>query len=227
VTLVLRGAFEEQVGSHVEPAGPGSVVVKPAGVEHSDEYGRQGATTLQVSISPEDEAELRAAGHGIGGWRWMHGECSTRPLLRLLGVIERPPLSGDPGEAGTEDLFFEWLASLESACPRAGTPAPLWLARVHASLTACCLPIRELARREGVHPVHLAREFRRHYGTAPTEYRRQSRVRRAVSHISGSRRSLSEVAYEAGYADQAHMTREMRSVAGLTPLALRRLSIRA
>jgi len=55
------------------------------------------------------------------------------------------------------------------------------------------------------------------------------RVRRFVAQIDaaagnprGPARDLATMAAQAGYADQAHLTRECRALAGLTPAALAR-----
>ncbi len=75
-----------------------------------------------------------------------------------------------------------------------------------------------------MHRVHLAREFRRHFGITPTDYRLRNRVACAAVLLSTSRGSLSAVAHEVGYSDQAHMTREFRRWLDVTPLEYRRLT---
>jgi AraC family transcriptional regulator len=75
-----------------------------------------------------------------------------------------------------------------------------------------------------VHPVHLAREFRRHFGLSPSEHRRRGRLRRAGRLLADSKVTLVDAAMAAGYSDQAHMTRDLRSATGLTPRGLRRMA---
>jgi methylphosphotriester-DNA--protein-cysteine methyltransferase len=48
------------------------------------------------------------------------------------------------------------------------------------------------------------------------------RFRRFVSRIDAGATDLAGLAAETGYADQAHLTRESRQLAGLTPAALAR-----
>lgn len=72
-----------------------------------------------------------------------------------------------------------------------------------------------------------ARQFRRRCheaaGYGPKTLQRVLRFRRFVSRIDAGDRDLAAIAADAGYADQAHLTRECADLAGLTPMALARL----
>lgn len=81
----------------------------------------------------------------------------------------------------------------------------------------------DLARRAGVHPVYLARRFRECFGTSPRAHRARMRLARAAQGIAVARAPLADVALDAGYCDQPHMSHEVRLATGLTPRALRRL----
>jgi AraC family transcriptional regulator len=74
-----------------------------------------------------------------------------------------------------------------------------------------------LAKSVGVHPVHLAREFRRFYGCTMTEYVLQRRLDYACREILNSRASLSEIALAAGFFDQSHFTRTFKMLMGMSP----------
>lgn len=61
------------------------------------------------------------------------------------------------------------------------------------------------------------RRFRSAYGVAPARYRLEARARRAWRRLAGGGESLSEIALAEGFADQAHMTRDLRALTGRTP----------
>jgi len=68
----------------------------------------------------------------------------------------------------------------------------------------------------------LARQFRKAYGTSPYRYltmRRLDRVRAEISAGSG----LAEAALNAGFSDQAHMTRRFKATFGIAPGRWRRM----
>jgi AraC-like DNA-binding protein len=67
---------------------------------------------------------------------------------------------------------------------------------------------------------HLRRLVLSHTGLEPRTLRRVARFQRFLDLSEGAERSLASLASAAGYADQAHLTREVRALSGLTPAAL-------
>lgn len=67
---------------------------------------------------------------------------------------------------------------------------------------------------------HYSRKVRATIGLSPRDYRRLQRVQRARLLIEQGH-ALADSAAEAGFSDQAHMTRQMRQILGVTPGSLR------
>jgi AraC-like DNA-binding protein len=77
-----------------------------------------------------------------------------------------------------------------------------------------------LARSLGITERHLLRRFRHAVGYGPTTLARVLRFQRflaAAQRRNEARADLAGLAIDAGYCDQAHLTRECRRLAGLTP----------
>lgn len=74
----------------------------------------------------------------------------------------------------------------------------------------------DIAEIVGVHPVHLARQFKRHFGFTIGEYLRRVRVEFITRHLS-TKRTLAELALQAGFSDQSHLSRVFKQVTGRTP----------
>jgi AraC family transcriptional regulator len=83
--------------------------------------------------------------------------------------------------------------------------------------------LAQLAADAGVHPVHLARVFRRYRGESVGAYARRLKVQRVFEQLAEGERSLAEIAFDAGFTDQSHLTRVVGKVMGRPPGALRRL----
>lgn len=82
--------------------------------------------------------------------------------------------------------------------------------------------VAETAKSAGIHRIHLARLFRRHFGSTITAYRCRTLAGAALRHVLDPRKSLAEAALDAGFADQSHMTRVLKAETGFTPGTLRR-----
>jgi AraC-like DNA-binding protein len=87
--------------------------------------------------------------------------------------------------------------------------------------------VEALARTVGWTRQHLARVLRQRVGLAPKQLARVARLQRATLHLQGRQRTLADAAAALGYFDEAHMARDFRQLAGVTPAtaALERSSI--
>lgn len=84
------------------------------------------------------------------------------------------------------------------------------------------LSVSAIAADVGVHPVHLARVFRRAWGCSPGELLRWRRTEEASRLLLRTRLPVADVAAAVGFVDQSHMTRAFHAAFGLTPGAWRR-----
>ena len=80
--------------------------------------------------------------------------------------------------------------------------------------------IDTLAGELGLTPRSFHREIVAWTGLAPKRLARIFRLQATLSRLRADRTPLATLATEAGYADQAHMTREFRALAAATPRAL-------
>ena len=80
------------------------------------------------------------------------------------------------------------------------------------------LDIGSVADRLGWNVRTIRRDFHAACGYGPKHFQRIMRIQRAIreSH-DAARSSLAEIAVAAGFADQAHMTRDFRDITGFTP----------
>jgi AraC family transcriptional regulator len=97
---------------------------------------------------------------------------------------------------------------------------PAWLNRalelLHESYRQS-LTLDEIARQVGVHPIHLSRVFRKHYGCTMAEFMNRLRVQFACQALAAGWGDLATVASDAGFADQSHLGRIFKSCTGQTP----------
>lgn len=125
-----------------------------------------------------------------------------------------------------EGLALEVLAeTFRGTVPPSDRTPPRWLVRsrelLHDRLDQG-MSLGEVAAAVGVHPVHLARTFRRHYGCSPGEYLSALRVEFACEQLAKTEVSVAEIALAAGFSDQSHLTKTFRRFNGITPGEYRR-----
>jgi len=120
-----------------------------------------------------------------------------------------------------EGLILELLAETSRHQTKSSEKhPPRWLERAVDLLREQFperLTITEVAVNVGVHPVHLAREFRRFKQRTIGEYVRELRISQACRELRNSQASLAGIADAAGFSDQSHFCRTFKRVIGMTP----------
>ena len=156
----------------------------------------------------------------------------NRPLSEVAaGVVDLRDVWRDRAAEWTERIALApdlaaRLRSIEEALlgllARAGRPDPA-VDRALRLIEARRGRIRvdALAAEIGVSCRHLGRGFQRVVGVGPKEFARLSRFRHALLRMtSGTPQSLTEIALECGFFDQAHFDHEFRALAGMSPREL-------
>lgn len=121
---------------------------------------------------------------------------------------------GDHARAGILDRLLRGrLSSVESQIDRSTLLACEAVTRSGGSVR-----VGEIARDAGLSRRQLERRFASAVGIPPKVACRVARMRRSVDLMRrADAHGLSEIAMTAGYADQAHFTREFRALTGTTP----------
>jgi AraC-like DNA-binding protein len=123
------------------------------------------------------------------------------------------------------DLEARWLLldrSIRQRLAEGATPCAT-IAHVAAGLRAG-RRVEALATELGWSRKRLARTFAQAMGVEPRAFAGLARFERFTDRLQAvPTLSLADVAVEAGYADQAHLTREVSRYSGMTPGQLRRL----
>ncbi len=223
ILVAGRGVDRSRSQSYDQP--PLTAVFHPSNAPHANDIGPGGVLGLTLELDP---AWLRSHGltaKALGGHRAVAPAAPSRlACLCLLGAAWR---DGPRTATDLETHALELLELLtQHAAGSTGGPSPAWLARGEEFLRThfrAPVGLSEAAREAGVHPIHFARVFRRRHGRPVSAYVRALRLAEAGELIVGGSRPLAQVAYAAGFADQAHLTRWFSRVVGLSPGALRRL----
>jgi AraC family transcriptional regulator len=221
--LLLDGSYGERYGRQNAQYGPLTVMYRPAGIPHQDEIGPRGVKFFEIEIRPSWRERI---GDCSGSLDIAHDDCAGGPFLWLALKLYRETR----GEQGSYDLCVESLLAellAQAAClPRERFhDSPPWLARVVERVQieySRRLTLDELGNEAGVHPVHLSRVFRKCKGEGIGDFVHRLRVRAACEQMLRRDRTLADIGFSTGFADQSHFTRAFRKVTGMSPAEFRK-----
>lgn len=219
VSMFVAGEVEERAGRYAARCGAGVVFARPAGFEHADAVGEHGLRMLVI----------RRVSKGDGDELWQSAlrayQCRRDPALgALLFPLFARLLRGRPADGGEDWQILDVLARLRGDA-RGGGGVPAWVRRVRDALHAgfaSRVSVEALAAELRLHPVYVARVFRRATNRTISQYVGQLRVQHAATLLAEGNRPQAEIALACGPADQPHLCRLFRRHFGLTPGAFRR-----
>ncbi len=219
--LVLSGALTDTTAGATTTCAPSTLLFRPAAEPHSYTVSDSGAKVLLVDMDAawvqraREQSPLLAESTSFRGGlllhlaHRLHGEFGLRDEVSRLVI-----------ESLTLGILAEASRRVAATAKRA---VPVWLQVALALVEqhfAEPLPLAAVAKKVGVHPVHLARTFRRVHNTTFAAYVRQLRIEFARRELAGTA-ALSDIACAAGFCDQSHFSRCFKQHTGVTPAEYR------
>jgi AraC family transcriptional regulator len=196
------------------------LVYNPPGTTHRDHFTHGRGSFFAISLDP---SKAQTAGYEIA--------LPNAPILLsemaqfAIAMRAARCCAMRPGGLTLDALCHELLGSMDRFAQRVDPKPPSWLDKAIELLHDRYLEdltIADVANGVGIHPVHLARSFRRHFSCSPGEFTRFCRLERAARMLTRSDRSLSEIALESGFGDQSQFSRAFARDLGIAPGEYRR-----
>lgn len=220
VTFVLSGAYTEQCPGRTFDIAAGDVVLHGTGESHADRIHAVDSHLLNLEFTQPWLDRVDACGGRLDARVTANGGY----LLQLGARLHRELWRDDPLAAlCIEAIALEFVAEV-SRTRVPGPDRPHWLERALEYLQVNFREVPTLAQvaeAADVHPVHLARDFRRRQGVTVGDHIRTLRIGWACRELITTDRPIVEIAVHAGFCDHSHMTRVFRRQAGLTPTEFR------
>jgi AraC-like DNA-binding protein len=188
MTLVLAGGYLEAGDAGRFRVVAGDVLIHRPFEAHCDFFGRTTAQLLNLPL-PRNAPDA--------------------PRVRLADPDPIVRLAEKDLAAAAEALCFDvvpaqaeqdWPDLLAEALRRPGR-----------------MRLAEWAASHGLAPATVSRGFQKAFSTTPARFRAEARTRLAWHAIAMGRSPLADLAYDLGFADQAHMTRSLVSLTGRPP----------
>lgn len=220
--LILEGAYEETQGSKTRECKSPMLFFHPEGEVHSNRFLSSRSRIFRFEIGKRWSERTRQCSLVLN----QPLALSSGDAVWLASRLYRELYATDAASSLTvEGLLLEIVAEASRYKPAGeGRNPPRWLQRAKELINSNfpeLISLGNVAEVVGVHPIHLAREFRRYYRQSVGEYVRQLRVEFACREIASSDAPFLEIASAAGFADHGHFTRTFKRYTGLTPTQYR------
>jgi AraC-like DNA-binding protein len=196
------------IGDRVVLAGPASrnttLRLAPGAVTVGVRF-RTGAAAAVVGCSARELRDQEIALDHL--WGRVGGELAARAV-----------------EASGWDRLQVMVEGMVARVRQAPVPDPVGVGVAAMLAAGRAQPVAQLADEAGLSERQLRRRVEHAVGYTPRQLARVLRFQRFLraARAAGAGRSLATLAADVGYADQAHLTRECRELAGLPPAELLR-----
>jgi AraC family transcriptional regulator len=217
--LVVRGVYLTAAMPDEGPCGADTLIFNPSGTTHRDRFQSAHGKFFTISVAPELAVQIeRKIQSPISFNSGTIAKTIRRAYFEFQDHTDFSPMI-------MEGLGLELSANVSQSQDLPDRHAPAWLktARdlIHDSRGAN-LRVKDVARVAGVHPIHLARVFRRYFQCSPGEYARRCRIQNVRRLLCSKSLPLAEIALLSGFADQSQLTHSFKQFTGVTPGAFRR-----
>lgn len=216
--LVRKGMFADIYDRKKRKVGPLSLITRPAGEGHTQRFHDSEVRCLIVEVELGWLERVREHQATLNDSALFHGGLSVWLATRLYKEFQ---LADQASSLAIEGLALEVLAELSRHPVKTSGPEPpkslkQTIELLHAHF-ADSLALDGIAKSVGIHPVHLARLFRRYHQCTIGEYIRKLRIDFACREIFATDLPLALIASQAGFYDQSHFSRTFKSMMGITP----------
>jgi AraC-like DNA-binding protein len=229
ISYVRKGSFGCQCRGRAFELVAGSILIGHPGDEFICSHDHVGGDEcLSFFLAPE---LVQAIGDRAAVWQ--AGWAPPLPELMVLGELAQAAAEGR-SDIGLDEIGevlarrFVELVSGRTERPAAGTPrdrrraveAALWIdAHSHQDID-----LEDAAAQADISPFHFLRLFAGALGVTPHQYLVRSRLRHAARLLADDASSITDVAYDVGFADLSNFVRTFHRAAGVSPLKFRQAS---
>ena len=228
LSYVRRGSFGYRVRGRTHELVAGAFVVGRCGDEYmcTHDHHACGDECLSFQFSP---ALVETIGDDPGVWRT--GSVPPLPELVVVGELGQAASEGR-SDVGLDEVghliaarFVELVSGQRRLPAKASardrsrmSETALWMdANAHETID-----LDGAAEQAGLSPFHFLRLFRAVLGVTPHQYLLRCRLRHAAGLLADEALSITQIAYEVGFADLSNFVRTFRNAAGVSPRDFRK-----
>jgi AraC-like DNA-binding protein len=227
IGAIERGSQVSTISGQREETGPGDLYLINPGEIHDGAPGRHGGYRYRM-IYPDTKLFIEVledvTGRAVHATPSFSAQLLADPDLAAAFHRAHRTLEGSAGALEADEGMFSVLATIFErhgsliVVPVATKErSSVWRARDYLIENySTDIGLEELAKVAGLSRAHLIRAFRKEFHITPHAFLTDKRVQAARKLLQAGC-SPAEVAFECGFADQAHFTRHFKARTGTTP----------
>ena len=213
LSFVGSGSYTERLAGLTRHCPTSTLLLHAAGERHANRFHDRPVRLLRVEASDSQLLEVPGTASPDA--------CGHEPLRHLCRrMLQELHAPDDVTPLALHGLVLELIAGMTRAAAPSNGGEPAWLERVDEFLRESFdgpLSLATVAAQAGVHPVHLARTYRRHRRQTIGDRIRELRLALACRWLATTLDGIADIALRCGFADQSHLARVMRKRLGVTP----------
>ena len=215
ISIIVDGELQESHASQNITATKGSLVIKPKHILHENIFGNKPVRSLSISFHDEDLFT-----EYFKNWQWI-----KHPKISVLGIRLWAEARKIKNEEKLIHFFNEFISAVATLRNELCKPV-YWLEEMRKLIEkdlSDAQNIIQLSEKLCLHRVYLSRAFKQYYGSSPVAFRKYVKISAAFFDLVLTTKSLAGIAYDSGFADQSHMTRDFLTYFGYIPARFRKL----
>jgi len=130
------------------------------------------------------------------------------------------------GSLGIQTILLQSLSLMLQGQETLSRSVPLWVSKIKSILHDTASQnwtLQALAQTLDIHPVHLSRDFSKYFNCTLSDYIRSIKIERSLALMPNKNLSLTDIAFQCGFADQSHFIRCFKALNTITPFHFRKL----
>jgi AraC-like DNA-binding protein len=147
-------------------------------------------------------------------------------IIGAYNIFKESKIDDGNSELAIQVLLTNLLSQISGSDGKTYRTLPGWVTKLRDLLNDTrteTWTLTSLSKTLDIHPVHLSRDFSKYFGVNLGDYIRSIKVQRALSMLAASHLSLTDIAYDCGFADQSHFIRCFKAVNHLKPAQFRKI----
>ena len=222
-TFILQGKLLEGNKKEINYCSPGSLLFHNSQEPHYNSKPPGYTRGFQVEL---DRSWFKTFLHDMDVLQGSQPISNPGMKFLFYKIFKETKARDDLSLISIQTLLLEALDQLLPNNDLGRLGQPLWVNKVKELLNdELCAhhSLEKLAETLGIHPVHLSRYFPKYFQCGLGTYIRKLRVEKSLAQLSIRRLSLTEIAYECGFADQSHFNRCFKESMGINPFVYKKL----